>query len=151
MKVCLGGTFDFIHKGHQLLLDKAFSLAGKNGLVFIGVCSDEMIKNKNKNKSLKSRIKSVKKYISNKDFQSKTKIDKIEDKYGPAIEGDFDAIVVSPETHKVADEINQKRQKIGKKNLKISTIPYAMAEDGKPISSTRIRKKEINENGKITK
>jgi pantetheine-phosphate adenylyltransferase len=75
----------------------------------------------------------------------------IADKYGPSIEDDFDAIIVSPETFETAKEINLRRVEKGKKPLKIIKIPFVLAEDGKPISSTRILKKEIDENGRILK
>ena len=38
---------------------------------------------------------------------------------------------------------------MGKKILKNIEISYVLSEDGKPISSTRINNKEIDENGKI--
>ena len=49
----------------------------------------------------------------------------------------------------MAEEINIKRIKLGKKPLIIFKIPHVLAEDGKPISSSRVRNKEIDENGKM--
>lgn len=46
MKVCLGGTFFPLHKGHKTLLRKAFQVAGSKGSVFIGVTSVSMTKKK---------------------------------------------------------------------------------------------------------
>ena len=43
MKVCIGGTFNLLHKGHKLLIKKAFEVAGKNGSVLIGVTSGKLI------------------------------------------------------------------------------------------------------------
>jgi len=70
-------------------------------------------------------------------------------KYGPALDGEYDAIIVSPETIKNAQDLNIKRIKMKKKPLKIVEIPYVLAEDNKPISSTRILNKEIDENGRV--
>ena len=41
--VGLGGTFDFIHEGHQLLLQTAFQVGKK---VVIGLSTDELLANK---------------------------------------------------------------------------------------------------------
>jgi len=148
MKVCIGGTFSQLHKGHKTLIKKALETAGKNGLVFIGITSDEMIKIKKGIKSLEERKQSIEKYLIKENITEKVKIEPIKDRFGPSINEDFDAIVVSPETINTAREINKERRKIGKKPLKIIKIPFVMAEDDKPISSTRIRNREIDENGK---
>jgi len=148
MKVCIGGTFSQLHKGHKTLIKKALETAGKNGLVFIGITSDEMIKIKKGIKSLEERKQSIEKYLIKENVTEKVKIEPIKDRFGPSINEDFDAIVVSPETINTAREINKERRKIGKKPLKIIKIPFVMAEDDKPISSTRIRNREIDENGK---
>ena len=62
---------------------------------------------------------------------------------------DYDVIVVSPETFSTAEEINSKRIKLGHKPLEIIKIPFVLAEDGKPISSSRIYSKEIDIEGNI--
>jgi len=66
-----------------------------------------------------------------------------------AVDQDFDAIIVSPETHGNAIEINDKRQSLGKKPLRIIEIDYILGEDNKPISSTRIYNEEIDVDGHI--
>ncbi|MBP1662011.1 MAG: cytidyltransferase-related domain protein, partial [Thermoplasmatales archaeon] len=55
MKVCLGGTFYPLHKGHQQLLRKAFQVAGPQGFVFIGVTTTAMVKKKGSIASFEKR------------------------------------------------------------------------------------------------
>ena len=148
-RVCIGGTFDRLHKGHKALIDKAFEIAGENGWVFIGITKGEIANKKKDVLPFNKRIQDVKKYLKEKGFYSQSEIQPIYDKYGPSIEGDFDAIIVSPETEKVAQEINRIRRKKRKKPLEIISIPFVLAENGSPISSTRIRKKEINQEGHL--
>ncbi len=151
MRVCIGGTFNQLHNGHKSLIKKALKLAGKNGSVFIGVTTGEIINSKKDVQSYKIRKKSLEEFLTDEKFTKNITIGPINDKYGPSIEGDFDAIVVSPATINTAYEINKKRKEVGKKPLKIIQIPFVLAQDNKPISSTRIRKKEIDEHGRLLK
>lgn len=144
-KVILGGTFDFLHKGHEFLLKKAFKL----GKVTIGLTSNsfgEKLK-KRKVNDFQERKKNLEKFIKEK-FSKKAKILKIDDVFGPTLREDFDFIVVSPETFKGAQKINRERKKIGKKPIKIIKIDFVLGEDGKPISASRILRGEINREGR---
>lgn len=149
MKVCIGGTFNPLHKGHKLLIDKAFEVAGKRGSVFIGITTGEITKEKSDIKSFEKRKKAIEQYLHEKSFIERAVVKPITDKYGPSVKDDFDSIVISPETRKTAEEINKKRKQKGKKPLEIIQIPFVLAEDGCPISSSRIRKHEIDENGRL--
>ena len=149
MKVCVGGTFNILHKGHKKLIDKAFETAGNNGEVFIGVSQGALLKNKKFVRSFDERLKAINTYLHSKGFDEKAVVEPIFDIYGNAIHANFDAIIVSPGSAKNAEEINKKRTKKGNKPLKIIKIEYVLAEDKKPISSTRIYNKKITEDGKI--
>ena len=149
MKVCIGGTFDIIHKGHRLLIKKAFEIAGENGTVFIGITSDDLIKNKKENRSFNSRTRAIKGFLEEKELLDRAVIKVINNKFGPTLYEDFDVIVVSPETYKTAEEINKLRKNKRKKTIEIVKIPFVLADDGKPISSTRIRDNEIDIEGHI--
>jgi len=151
MKVCIGGTFNILHKGHKLLINKAFETAGKFGYVFIGITTGEIINKKGDVKSFKERKKTVEDYISKKKLSGHYLIKPIYDKYGPSLKEDFDAIVVSPETGPTAEEINKIRRQNSKKPLQIIQIPFVLANDNIPISSSRIKNKEIDEEGMIPK
>jgi len=142
MRVCVGGTFDPLHRGHRALLEKAFEVGDH---VLIGLTSDEMIK---KTRKYQIRKKELEDYLERKKFKN-FRIVKIDDRYGPSIYANFDAIVVSPETEKIAFEINRIRVKNGKKGLKIYVIPFVLADDKKTISSSRVKKGEIDIEGRI--
>ena len=148
MKVCIGGTFDIIHKGHEILISKAFEVATKEGFVFIGLTKNNLIDKKKNVKNWYLRKKNLERYISKKDYKADFIIEGIEDIYGPTIENDFDAIVVSKETEENAKKIKKKKKDKNKKPMKIIIIPYLYAEDNLPISTTRIKKGEINKDGK---
>ncbi len=149
MNVCIGGTFDRLHKGHKTLLKKAFEVAGEKGKVFIGISTDNFIKDKKNVKSLIVRMTNIEKYLKKEGYEKKYVIQSISNKFGTSVNGDFAAIVVSSETFKTAEEINKERIKLGKKPLKIIEVKTILADDGLPISSTRIKNNEIDENGKI--
>lgn len=150
MKVCLGGTFDILHKGHEALIEKAFEIAGKEGFVFIGLTKKKIQENK-KVRRYDERKKDLLKFLKEKNWLERAKILQIEDRYGLATIEDYDAIVVSPGTRRVAEEINEIRKKKGLKELKIVEVPYVLAKDGKPISSTRIKNREIDRDGNLLK
>ncbi len=144
-KVAVGGTFDRFHKGHEKLLGKAFEI-GNN--ILIGVTSDEFGGKKGNIDPCSKRISKLEEFL--KKFNSKYVVKKLEEPYGPTIyDPEIDAIVVSRETKPIADKINEIRISKGMKPLEIFIIDWVLADDGKPISSTRIRNGKIDRNGKI--
>ncbi len=147
-KVIIGGTFNMLHKGHKAFLRKAFEV----GEVTIGLTSNKMAASlrKEKVKDFKDRKKELEDFIA-QDFSTKAKIVKIEDKFGPTLKEDFDYIVVSPATYPTAILVNQERQKRNRKPIEIVKIEFVLADDGKPISSTRILGGEIDRQGKTLK
>ena len=151
MKVCIGGTFNHLHKGHKLLINKAFETAGKQGQVFIGITTGELTDEKRDVKSFEERKKTVEEYISKEKITVRYLIKPICNKHGPSLDEDFDAIIISPETRPTAEEINKIRKQKGKKPLQIIQIPFVLADDNIPISSSRIRNKEIDKDGRILK
>lgn len=144
----IGGTFDILHKGHRALLDRSFAL----GKVFIGLTSDKMAREMKKRKirPFTARKRRLCSFVR-KAYKSKPAIIKIEDIFGSTLKEDFDYIVVSPETFKTAVSINKIREKQKKKPIKIVKIKFVLAEDGRPISATRISKGEIDEEGRLLK
>lgn len=147
MRVCLGGTFFPLHEGHKALLRKAVQVAGPNGFVLIGLTSATMAKKKGIHVSFRSRKQALERFLSNEHHKTKVEIITLSDAYGPVLDEDFDAIVVSPETRRIAKDINEKRRLKQKKPFQIIVIPFVLADDNQPISSSRIRRKEITEDG----
>ncbi|MDR3063432.1 MAG: phosphopantetheine adenylyltransferase [Methanobrevibacter sp.] len=144
-KVAVGGTFDKFHYGHRKLLETAFGLSE---FVAIGVTSDKFAQLKGDIEPCKVRMYNLNDFLSkvHNDFQ----ISRLEDPYGITIfEEDFEAIVVSEETEPNAIKINEIRKEKGMKLLDIIVISYVFAKDNIPISSTRIRKGEIDIKGNI--
>ena len=143
-KVAVGGTFDKFHDGHKKLLSTAFQIGNK---VEIGVTSDEFGDLKGDIDSCQERMNNLKSFFSDK---SNFIVIPLNDPYGTTIyDGDFDAIVVSEETEPTAVEINDIRVSKGMDPLDIVVVSFVLAYDGNPISSTRIRRGEINQNGNV--
>ena len=141
-KVAVGGTFDKFHDGHKKLLSTAFELGNQ---IEIGVTSDEFGGLKGDIDSCKERMNNLKLFFKDK---SNFNVVPLEDPFGTTIyETDFDAIVVSEETEPNAVKINEIRQSKDMDPLDIVVVSFVLAEDGNPISSTRIRRGEINKNG----
>lgn len=143
-KVAVGGTFDKFHDGHKKLLSTAFEIAER---VEIGVTSDAFGGLKGDIDSCEERIANLKSFFSDKD---NFVVIPLEDAYGTTIyDAEFDAIVVSEETEPTAVEINEIRVSKGMKPIDIVIVSFVLAYDGNPISSTRIRRGEINQSGNV--
>ena len=146
-KVCLGGTFDRIHIGHEKLLKIAFEVGEE---VIIGLTSDTKAKKGRGNEKLtsfKNRYTNLEAFLIKK-FDNNFSIVKLNDDWGPgALDEDLDAIIVSEETEKVASELNKKRALKGLNPLDIVTVSLILDKKGEKISSTRIRNSEIDREG----
>ncbi len=149
--VATGGTFDEIHIGHVALLAKAFEVGNK---VIIGVSSDEFAKKRGKklNHNFEQRVENLKKMIKKEFGDVNYKIAKLEGDFGPAVtSGDVSALVASSETESKGRILNEIRVKKGLKPVKVVAVKLVRAEDGSPISSTRIRAGEIDSKGRLLK
>ena len=151
--VATGGTFDEIHAGHLALLSKAFELGNT---VVIGVTSDEFAtKRKGKNNinhSYEERVAKLREAIRDNFGNVMYDISKLDNDYGPVIiSADIAALVASAETAKKGDEINRLRCRNGLAQIDVITVDIVRADDGKPISSSRIRSGEIDAFGKKLK
>jgi len=150
--VAVGGTFDEFHRGHQSLLIKAFEVGDH---VLIGLCADEFAKEIRKPHEVatyEERLKELKNFLEKLGVLGKAKIVPLNDPYGPTLSSThLDAIVVSKETEPRAHEINKKRIAKGLPPLNVIVIRMVPAENHVSISTTRIRQREIDREGRLLK
>jgi pantetheine-phosphate adenylyltransferase len=149
--VVLGGTFDHIHKGHEALLVKAFAVGEK---VTLGLTSDLYVSRAKHTvlgiQSYQKRKRQLEAWLKKNGYMKRTTIVPLHDEFGPSVtQSDYDAIIVSQETEKVAIKINRERAKQRMPPLAMIVIPMVPAEDSVRISSTRIRSGEIDHDGKL--
>lgn len=153
--VVCGGTFDHFHKGHESFLRYVFSVGKK---VIVGITSDNFIKiDKRKSTSEKliepfeTRKQAVLEFVKTEKVLDRIEIVEIHDLFGPTLSKNLqiDAIVVSEDTKKGADIINQKRKGLGLSPLKVFIATSVKAEDGQFVSSARIRNGEISRSGQL--
>lgn len=146
----LGGTFDRLHKGHKHFLESAFE---KSLHVTIGLASDVMLQQKQFFSSLEDyaiRLTSLETYLRKKNYFGRCKIIRLEDIYGNSLEEkDIDALFVTANVINNAHKINRERKKKGLSSLPIETVSLLQSEDGKELSSTRIRGGEIDRAGNV--
>jgi pantetheine-phosphate adenylyltransferase len=87
-------------------------------------------------------------YLATQGLADRVEIVPLNDSFGLTITNtDLDAIVVSQETERIAWAINRKRQSIGNKPLEVVVVTMIHADNHSPISTTRIRRGEIDRNG----
>ncbi|MDG6989274.1 MAG: pantetheine-phosphate adenylyltransferase [Nitrososphaerota archaeon] len=147
--VATGGTFDHLHLGHLALITKSFEVGER---VVIGVTSDEFARSEGKtpDQGYKERVMALEALISERFPGRQHLVAKLDDYFGPGIASpEVEAIVVSRETAKRVSLANALRRKKGFPPLKVVVVNYVLAEDSEPISSTRIRKGEIDPQGRV--
>ncbi len=149
--VAIGGSFDYLHKGHRVFLLQACK-AGKR--VLIGLTSDKYLFNKLQNNSqfqnFQTRKKEIVRFLHIHKRIDRAKIFQIDDVYGGLDKTEtVEAIVVTPESISGARLINKKRKENNVKPLEMISVPLVLAQDQKPISSTRVRMGEIDREGNV--
>ncbi len=152
--IIAGGSFDHLHKGHKEFLRFAGKISGK---VILGITSDKYIKVSSSKYYVLSiepydaRESSVRNFLKSEGLFEKFEIVKIDDVYGPTLDSkeDLGAILVAERTLPGAHIINEERKKLGLRELEVIVAPEVSADDGKPMSSARIRKGEINREGNM--
>lgn len=150
-RVAMGGTFDALHRGHHALLDAAFE-AGDEG-VSIGVTTDAFA-NARRERTVRpyaERVEDLRTFLAGRGYLARAEILPISDASGFALEPRFDAIAATEETLPSAEAINRERVARGLPPLRVVLAPYVLADDARPIKSTRIRNGEVDAEGRLTR
>ena len=139
-----------MHAGHEKLLAEAFRLGER---VLIGVSSDRLVSSLHKNHPVRPfdhRLQELRRFLRSHRYFSRATIVELQDPFGPAIRRKrLEALVVSSETRSNGLRLNRLRRHQGLPPLKIHVVGPVIAQDGKPVSVTRIRKGEIDSRGKL--
>lgn len=144
--VVFAGTFDRLHEGHKHIIRTAFKLGMH---VAIGLTTDKMLGLKSDNDRILSyteRQRELRNFLETECDIERTSIFPID-----TIEGggdkleNLDALIVSDEIKVVqnAFDINQLRIDNGLRRFHIIIIPMVRSQDGRPLSSSRIRAGEV--------
>ncbi len=146
IRVCLGGTFNIVHEGHMVLLKKAFEIGDE---IYIGLTTDRMASSSRKVtlQDYDTRLNNLENRLGQIAGNKRFIVFPLDDPMGRAANGNFEYIVVSQETIRGAEKINEVRARNGLKPLEIIIIDMILAHDGEPISSSRVVKGQINLNG----
>lgn len=146
MKVGIGGTFNVLHKGHRALLDKALEIGDE---VIVGITSDCFASaGRTDLRPLDERRAEVEAYLRSRN--GKWRIAIIDNAAGGTSDRtEISALVVSPETRQRAENINRERASKGLAPLLLVPVPHILAENGMPISSTRILSGEMDREGRM--
>jgi pantetheine-phosphate adenylyltransferase len=131
------------------LLSRAFE---SGEIVLIGVTTDSFAKRLGKkvDHDFKTRVERLRDYLDDSFEERDFQIVPLDDYFGKEIfADDVEAVVVSPETSDRVVEFNKKRINLGFKPLRLVIVDTVLADDGKKISSSRIRKGEIDEEGHL--
>jgi pantetheine-phosphate adenylyltransferase len=148
--VAVGGTFDEFHKGHRALLIKAFEV-GEH--VLVGLCSDRLVESLSKphvTASYKQRLEELSNFLRKRGVWERAEIVPLNDPFGVTLsEGCVEALIVSRETELMAIKINEERKRRELPPLQIVVIGMIPSENHSPISTTRIRRGEIDREGHL--
>ncbi|KAJ8915136.1 hypothetical protein NQ315_000388 [Exocentrus adspersus] len=144
----LGGTFDRLHTAHKFLLSEAALRATEK--ITIGVTDEKMIQSKilwELIEDIEVRVRNVTDFLKDVCPELECSVVPISDPFGPAIvDPTMEVIVVSKETVRGGEKINEIRVEKGLKPLDI--VPVELIDEPNPhpneevkISSSTIRKR----------
>ncbi|MGB0653458.1 MAG: inosine/xanthosine triphosphatase [Thermoplasmatota archaeon] len=146
MRVCLGGTFDPFHIGHEALLRAAATPDATH--LFIGITQGELAQRPDRQVApVAERAARIEAFLDALGYQGDVVTKPLEDGVGPATNPEYDRIVVSYETAKAADAINKRRRAAGHAPLDVVVVPPVLGADRLPVSATAIASGRIDRQG----
>ncbi len=149
-RVALGGTFDRLHLGHEALLGAAFQV-GRH--VAIGLTTAAYLTRTRK--ALGGRIlsegrrrRTLARWLRARYPRRRWTVVRLDTPFGRAVEEGIDALVVSADTVPGGRAVNRERRRLGRRSVPLVVVPIALADDLGPVSSSRIRRGEIDRRGR---
>ncbi|MEM1967402.1 MAG: pantetheine-phosphate adenylyltransferase [Nitrososphaerota archaeon] len=146
----LGGTFDELHVGHIALLNSAFRLSKH---VIIGVTTDDYaatLMKEGRVSPQSKRLSELEAVLLRYGWRDRAQIVALNDPYGPLLsDKNIEALFTGPITLNRAEEALNMRTSKSLPPATLELSPLVLAEDGKPVSSTRIRNGEIDRGGRL--
>uniref|UniRef100_A0A0N5AA02 CTP_transf_like domain-containing protein n=1 Tax=Syphacia muris TaxID=451379 RepID=A0A0N5AA02_9BILA len=146
--VVLGGTFDYLHNGHKVLLSAAILAASER--IVCGVTYGEQNRKKclwEIMQTLDTRVNAVRSFVEDIS-KVKCETEPISDAFGPStVDANLEAIIVTPETYKGGQAVNRERLKKGLSELTVEVVPLVELSDNilneTKLSSSSIRRAQL--------
>lgn len=149
MRVCLGGTFEPFHAGHEALLAAAAKGASE---MFVGITDGPLAKREGRKVSpWTERAKRVEAHVRGLGFKGALITRALTEPMGPAAREPYDAIAASPETVRGAEAINATRVANNLAPLRLIRVPHVLGDDLLPISGTSVADGRIDPKGRRLK
>jgi cytidyltransferase-like protein len=150
-RAVLGGTFDRFHVGHEALLSTAFRL-GRT--VAIGVTTEAYLAAHPKPEVRRIAPHRVRRLTLSRwlrhHFPGRSfSIHALNDRFGGSVGPGVSVLVVSADTTAGAAAVNVERARLSRRPVPVAVVPLVLADDLRPVSSRRIRAREIDRDGRV--
>jgi uncharacterized protein (UPF0218 family)/phosphopantetheine adenylyltransferase len=141
----IGGTFDRLHAGHELLFTTAFSMAHRVEIYVLNQIDAE--KKSPHILDFEQRIEDIENWVREHGYTNFL-VSELGDRHGPApTHPRADCIISTPETQFECEKINEVRAENNLPELEIIVVAQLPSVGGGIISSTRIRNGQIDKHG----
>lgn len=154
MAVCVGGTFDILHRGHKALLQFAAELVytePSDPQLIVGITADMWAQQRKSYKvaPVDTRIKAVRNFLAQYELPRITTM-LVSDGQGPAASwANVRHLVVGQDLKEQAMSINGIRRARSLSELQVHVIQMVYAKDDREIHASRIHAGEIDADGNV--